>query len=71
MKHPCIVIRYKGKPIYIAQIEELESKEIFALQRECEKNKKEIVDELSRWGNIVDESIDKLEKDVKHLKGED
>lgn len=71
MKKQCIIIRFKDKPIYVAQIVELETKELFALQRECEKNRKEIVDELSHWGNIVDESINKLEKDVKHLKGED
>lgn len=71
MKKQCIIIEFKGKPIYVAQITELETKELFELQKECEKNREQIIKVCGDTIDELDLSVRQIKQDIKILKGED
>ena len=71
MKKQCIIIEIKGKPIYVAQITELETKELFELQKECEKNQEQIIKACGDTIDELDLSVRRIKQDIKILKGED
>lgn len=71
MKKQCVVIRFSGKTIYVAQVVDLDSKDLFALTKEANDNLKKIIDEDIATRSLLIKKIENLEKEIKVLKGEE
>ena len=71
MKKQCVVIRFSGKTIYVAQVVDLESKDIFELTQVANDNLNQIINKESSTKTALLERIKNLEKEIKILKGEE
>ena len=66
-----VIVRKDLKPIFVAQVIELGTDEVFRLSKEAQGNLLAIEGEYCHVINKLVDRVEKLEKEVKHLKGED
>ena len=66
-----VVIREGLKPIYVAQVQEVDKETLFKLAKEAEQNLLEKEGEQAHIINRLIDRVEKLEKEVKYLKGEE
>lgn len=70
-KYKVVVIRSHLKPVFVAQVIEMDKKDLFELVEEAKQNAEQLEGEYSHIINRLIDRIENLEKEVKHLKGED
>ena len=66
-----VVIRYDGKPIYVAQVLEFSSDDLLKATKEAQQNLLELEGNRAHIINLLIDKVEKLEKEIAHLKGED
>ena len=66
-----VIIREGLKPIYVAQVQEVDKTTLFTLAKEAEQNRLEKEGEQAHIINRLLDRVEKLEKEVKYLKGEE
>lgn len=71
MKKRTVIIYHKKKPLYVCEIKELESIDFLAIKKESETNLSGLITFYQNKEKALIERIEKLEKDVKVLKGEE
>lgn len=64
-----VIIKLHGKPIFVADIRDIELKDFIKLQKEAEENL--IFDELDNELKIIKDEIGYLKKEIDILKGEE
>lgn len=64
-----VIIKLHGKPIFVADIRDIELKDFIKLQKEAEENL--IFDELENELKIIKDEIGYLKKEIAMLKGEE
>lgn len=66
-----IVITQEGKPVLLCEIKEFSADEFVRVKDECKKNQELLKQIKSEKEKVLLDRISKLEKEIKHLKGED
>lgn len=69
MTKKAVIIKLHGKPIFVADIRDIELKDFIKLQKEAEENL--IFDELDNELKIIKDEIGYLKKEIDILKGEE
>lgn len=69
MTKKAVIIKLHGKPIFVADIRDIELKDFIKLQKEAEENL--IFDELDNELKIIKDEIGLLKKEIDYLKGEE
>lgn len=64
-----VIIKLHGKPVFVADIRDIELKDFIKLQKEAEENL--IFDELANELKITKDEIGLLKKEIDYLKGEE
>ncbi len=66
-----IIKDLKGRPLYIARVEELSDLDYLKKKKECEANLREDLATQESKEIAIDEVFSALEKEIKILKGEE
>lgn len=69
MTKKAVIIKLHGKPVFVADIRDIELKDFIKLQKEAEENL--IFDELDNELKIIKDEIGYLKKEIDILKGEE
>ena len=71
MKTKAIIITYKGKKIGIFELKDVEPLEFLKIQKECSQNLDELENAYQTKMADLKFEIESLNREIKHLKGED